>query len=236
MPEETTLQPTSIEELQPKMQLEGKVTRTELYGAFVDVGVNSDGLIHISRLSTGRVRKVTDVVSVGDTVSVWVESIDPDRRRIALTMVEPPELEWKDIQVGQVYTGEVVRVERYGLFVDIGAERPGLLHVREMGSYVRRPEEFARLGDTVRVDVRSVDPSKRQIDLTAHNEEASYEDADELEQEEEGLSPMEIAFLQAQAQAQAESDSRRFRGERSGRKGRGRDDMEDIYRRTLGDS
>jgi small subunit ribosomal protein S1 len=236
MPEETTQQPTSIEGLQPKMQLEGKVTRTELYGAFVDVGVNLDGLIHISRLSTGRVRKVTDVVNVGDTVSVWVQSIDPERGRIALTMVEPPDLEWRDIQVGQVYSGEVVRVERYGLFVDIGAERPGLLHVREMGSYVRRPEEFARLGDTVRVDVRSVDARKRQIDLTAHNEDASYDDIEDAEQEEEGLSPMEIAFLQAQAQAQAESDSRRFRGERGGRKGRGRDDMEDIYRRTLGDS
>jgi len=235
MPEETTQQPTSIEELQPKMQLEGKVTRTELYGAFVDVGVNLDGLIHISRLSTGRVRKVTDVVNVGDTVSVWVQSIDPERGRIALTMVEPPDLDWQDIAVGQMYTGEVVRVERYGLFVDIGAERPGLLHVREMGSYVRRPEEFARLGDTVKVDVRSVDPRKRQIDLAAHNEDASYEDLDEPE-EEEGLSPMEIAFLQAQAQAQAESSSRRFRGERGGRKGRGSDDMEDIYRRTLGDS
>jgi small subunit ribosomal protein S1 len=237
MPDETTQQPTSIEELQPKMQLQGKVTRTELYGAFVDVGVNLDGLIHISRLATGRVRKVTDVVSVGDTVSVWVQSIDPERGRIALTMVEPPDLDWEEIQVGQVYSGEVVRVERYGLFVDIGAERPGLLHVREMGSYVRRPEEFARLGDTVRVDVRAVDPSKRQIDFTAHNEDASYDDvADDEQEEEEGLSPMEIAFLQAQAQAQAESDSRRFRGERGSRKGRGRDDMEDIYRRTLGDS
>ena len=237
MPEETIQQPASIGELQPKMQLEGKVTRTELYGAFVDVGVNQDGLIHISRLATGRVRKVTDVVNVGDTVHVWVQSIDPERGRIALTMVEPPDLEWQDIQVGQMYTGEVVRVERYGLFVDIGAERPGLLHVREMGSYVRRPEEFARLGETVRVDVRAVDPGKRQIDLTAHSEETSYADVDnEPEQEEEGLSPMEIAFLQAQAQAQAESDSRRFKGERGGRKGRGRDDMEDIYRRTLGDS
>jgi small subunit ribosomal protein S1 len=235
MPEDTQ-QPTSIAELQPKMQLEGTVTRTELYGAFVDVGLDHDGLIHISRLANGRVRKVTDVVNVGDKVSVWVQSIDPDRGRVALTMVEPSALEWHEIEVGQVYEGQVVRVERYGLFVDIGAERPGLLHVREMGANVRRPEDVAQMGQKVRVDIRAVDPQKRQIDLALHNEDLVYDEPEETDEEAGGLSPMEIAFLQAQAQAQAEGESRRFRGERGGRRGRSRDDMEDIYRRTLGDS
>lgn len=236
MPEETTQQPTSIAELQPKMQLEGTVTRTELYGAFVDVGLDHDGLIHISRLATGRVRKVTDVVNVGDKVSVWVQSVDPDRGRVALTMVEPADLEWHEIEVGQVYEGQVVRVERYGLFVDIGAERPGLLHIREMGANVRRPEDVASMGQKVKVDIRAVDQRKRQIDLTLHIENAVYDMPEEDAEEETGLSPMEIAFLQAQAQAQAEGESRRFRGDRGGRRGRNRDDMEDIYRRTLGDN
>jgi ribosomal protein S1 len=235
MPDETTQQPTSIAEVQPKMQLEGTVTRTELYGAFVDVGLDRDGLIHISRLAPGRVRKVTDVVNVGDKVSVWVQSIDPERGRIALTMVEPSDLEWNEIAAGQVYEGQVVRVERYGLFVDIGADRPGLLHIREMGANVRRPEDVAQMGQKVKVDVRAVDPQKRQIDLALHNEDVVYEQPEEAEAD-ESLSAMEIAFLQAQAQAQAEGESRRFRGERGGRKGRSRDDMEDIYRRTLGDN
>jgi len=228
MPEETTQQPTSIENLEPKMRLEGTVTRTELYGAFVDVGLDRDGLIHISRLAPGRVRKVTDVVNVGDKVKVWVQSVDPDRGRIALTMVEPPDVEWHDLEVGQVRTGEVVRIERYGAFVDIGAERPGLLHVREMGTYVHRPEEVVRMGDTVEVEIRSVDRRKRQIDLALHTGDTEVEEVEEPE--EAGLSPMEIAFLQAQAQAQ--SEGRRFRT-RGGKKHSGRDDMEDIYRRTL---
>ena len=237
MPDETTQQPASIAEVQPKMQLEGTVTRTELYGAFVNVGLDHDGLIHISRLAPGRVRKVTDVVNVGDKVSVWVQSIDVERGRIALTMVEPSDLEWSEIAVGQVYEGQVVRVERYGLFVDIGADRPGLLHIREMGANVRRPEDVAQMGQKVKVDIRAVDPLKRQIDLALHNEDAVYEQPEEAEAD-EGLSAMEIAFLQAQAQAQAEGESRRFRGERGGggKKGRSRDDMEDIYRRTLGDN
>lgn len=227
--EMTEQQPTTIEEIQPKMHLTGTVTRTELYGAFVDVGVERDGLIHISRLSRNRVRKVTDVVNVGDKVAVWVQSVDPDQGRIALTMVEPPDVEWHDLEVGQVYEGEVVRMERYGAFVDIGAERPGLLHVREMGSYVRRPEEVVRMGETIQVEVRGVDRRKRQIDFTLHSETA-YNDS--IEEEEPGLSPMEIAFLQAQAQAQEEG--RRFRGRNKKRRG-GQDesDIEDIYRRTL---
>jgi transcriptional accessory protein Tex/SPT6 len=221
---------TSIEDLEPKMKLQGTVTHTELYGAFVDVGVDRDGLIHISRLSNNRVRKVTDVINVGDKVDVWVMNVDPDQGRIALTMVEPPDVEWHELEVGQVYEGNVVRMERYGAFVDIGAERPGLLHVREMGSYVRRPEEVVRMGETVQVAVRNIDRRKRQIDFTLHSESADYAD---LEEEiEPGLSPMEIAFLQAQAQAQ--EDQRRFR-RKKGRGGRD-DDLEDIYRRTLDNS
>jgi transcriptional accessory protein Tex/SPT6 len=234
MPEETTQQPTSIEALEPKMNLEGTITRTELYGAFVDVGVERDGLIHISRLSNSRVRKVTDVVNVGDKVNVWVQSVDPDQGRIALTMVEPPEVEWHELEIGKVYEGRVVRMERYGAFVDIGAERPGLLHVREMGAYVRNPEEVTRMGETIQVEVRGVDRRKRQIDFTLHTEATNYDALDE--DEEPGLSPMEIAFLQAQAQA--EEEGRRFRGRNNRKKRRNNqfdDDMEDIYRRTLND-
>ena len=238
MPEETTQKPTSIEEIQPKMYLQGTITRTELYGAFVDVGLERDGLMHISRLATGRVKKVTDVVNVGDQVSVWVQSVDPDRGRIALTMVEPPDVEWHELEPGQVFHGKVVRMERYGVFVDIGAERPGLFHVREMGSYVRNPEEITHLGETIQVAVRNVDPRKRQIDFTLYT---GASQADSIEEEEEpGMSPMEIAFLQAQVQAQEEGDGgRRFRTRGSHNKRRGRggsddgDDMEDIYRRTL---
>jgi len=228
MPEQAAVQqPTSINELQPKMCLAGTITRTELYGAFVNLGLERDGLIHISHLASQRVKKVTDQVNVGDEVKVWVLNVDPDKGRIALTMVEPPDVDWGELEAGQVRTGKVVRIERYGAFVDIGAERPGLLHVREMGQYVRNPAEFVRLGEDVEVKVLQLDRRKRQIDLTM-NLDTSDMDTDE-DEEDPTLSAMEIAFRQARS----ESKGRRTRNRKS-KKGDSQREMEDIYRRTLG--
>lgn len=77
----------SIDDLQPGMELTGTVRNVVDFGAFVDVGVHQDGLVHISKLAKRFVKHPSDVVSVGDTVRVWVEKVDRDRGRISLTMV-----------------------------------------------------------------------------------------------------------------------------------------------------
>ncbi len=223
---EELAQPTSINDLQPKMCLQGAITRTELYGAFVDLGLEREGLIHISRLSDQRVKKVSDQVKVGDKVKVWVQSVDPEKGRIALTMVEPAALDWDEMAEGQIRSGKVVRIERYGVFVDLGGERPGLLHAREMGQYVRDPAEFVKLGETVEVKILKLDRRKRLIDLTM---QLQSDDADADEDEEPTLSPMEIAFQQARAM----SDERQSRNRKNKQRQSRRDDMDDIYRRTL---
>ena len=231
MSEETTIQSnelSSLEDLAPKMKLEGTVTNTELYGAFVDIGLERDGMVHISRLASRRVNKVSDKVKPGDKVTVWVVDVEPETSRIALTMVEPPEIEWKDLKAGQIHTGEVVRLERYGAFVDIGAERPGLLHVREMSKgYVKHPSDIVKVGEDVEVRIMKVDRRKRQIDLTMNMEEALAEIQDE--EEEPFLSPMEIAFRDAQQDIDRKSGSQ---AKKSGRS-RQQTDLEDIFRRTL---
>ncbi len=228
MPEETIQQPTSIEEITPKMKLKGKVTRTELYGAFVDLGVEREGLIHISRLSTKRIKKVTDIVNEGDEVEVWVLNVDPELGRIGLTLVEPPQVDWSEISEGQVLTGKVARMERYGAFVDVGAERPGLLHVREMGQYVRNPSDIVKEGEEIEVKVIKVDRRKRQIDLSMQLDAGDYLGDSEDDDEAPMLSPMEIAFREAQVD---QEKSRRNR--RKPKRRRKHETMDDIYRRTL---
>lgn len=81
----------SMEDLKKGMELKGTVRNVIDFGAFVDIGVKQDGLVHISKLSQKFVKHPTDVVSVGDVVTVWVEEVDINKGRISLTMLSPYE-------------------------------------------------------------------------------------------------------------------------------------------------
>ena len=141
--------------LAPKTKLSGKVLKTTLAGALVDVGQNIPGVIHISQLSEEPVNKVEDVVREGQTVDVWVRRVKKDR--IELTMIQPLGLEWKEIEPDMVVKGKVVRLEPYAAFVDIGAERPGMVHVSELAhGYVKTPHEVVKEGDEVEAKVLDV--------------------------------------------------------------------------------
>lgn len=76
-----------LEDLKPGMELQGTVRNVVDFGAFVDIGVKQDGLVHISKLRKQFVKHPLDVVSVGDVVTVWVDSIDSQKGRVALTML-----------------------------------------------------------------------------------------------------------------------------------------------------
>ncbi|MEK4762909.1 Tex family protein [Viridibacillus sp. FSL E2-0187] len=78
-----------MEDLQPGMEMQGTVRNVVDFGAFVDIGVKQDGLVHISKLKNGFVKHPLDVVALGDIVTVWVEKIEKDKGRIALTMLPP---------------------------------------------------------------------------------------------------------------------------------------------------
>ena len=77
-----------LEDLTPGMELQGTVRNVVDFGAFVDVGVKEDGLVHISKLSNRFVKHPLDVVSLGDVVTVWVEKVDVQKGRLSLTMVQ----------------------------------------------------------------------------------------------------------------------------------------------------
>src|SRR3972149_2490559 len=122
------------------MRLEGRVTKIGLFGVFVDVGLAQPGLVHISKIRNEPVNRIEDVVQPGQVVEVWVQRVDLNAGRLELTMIPPLLMGWQGPKPGVRLKGKVVRLEPFGAFVEIGAERPGLVHVSEMSDeYVRNP-------------------------------------------------------------------------------------------------
>lgn len=220
-------QPHSINDLQPKMRLQGIIKETQLYGAVVDIGLECAGMVHISEIAPEHIVRVADVLQPGDSVTVWVTKVDPERGHIGLTMIEPPEVDWRDLAEGQTYTGTVTRLESYGAFVDIGAERPGLMHVRDMSAgYIRHPSELVRIGDKIEVRILKLDRRKRRIDLAVADVSAEEAEIADDPEEEPVKTAMEIALQRAQSPDQ-ENEHRQEKSELD------LAEREDILARTL---
>lgn len=156
-----------INEIKRKRHFSGKVIKITLAGAIVDIGIGIPGVVHISQLQAGPTNRVEDVVQVGQSVDVWVRRVEPKRNRIELTMVEPLDLEWREIKKGMTVKGKVTRLEKFGIFIDVGAERPGLVHISEMThGYIKSPDDVVKEGDEVEAKVLAVNRRKRQIKLS----------------------------------------------------------------------
>jgi small subunit ribosomal protein S1 len=156
-----------IGEIKRKQHFTGTVVKTTLAGAVIDIGLDTPGVVHISQLQTEPVNRVEDVIQPGQQVDVWVYRVVPKKKRIELTMIRPLDLEWREIEPDMVLKGKVTRLEKFGAFVDIGAERPGLVHISEMAhDYIKSPGDFVKEGDEVEVKVLSVDRKKKQIKLS----------------------------------------------------------------------
>lgn len=158
--------------IEPKMQFTGKVIKVSLAGAVIDIGVDKPAVLHISQIvsqDAAPVKRVEDILKVGDEVNVWVKRImkKDGEERIELTMVQPLALEWREIKVGNAIKGKVVRLEKFGAFVEIGAERPGLVHISEMAhGYVKVPGDVVKEGDEVEAQILEVNRRKKQIKLS----------------------------------------------------------------------
>ncbi|MCW5878532.1 MAG: S1 RNA-binding domain-containing protein [Anaerolineales bacterium] len=197
-------------QLTKKDRISGKVVKTTLAGAVVDIGGGKLGVVPISQLRKEPVRKVEEVLKEGDQVEVWVRRINAANGHIELTMIEPLAMEWRELKKDMILTGKVSKMEKFGAFVDLGAERPGLLHVSEMShDYVRRPEDVVKVGDEIEVKVLGVDRRKKQIKLSikALNPEPVIEEEPEQEPQKPAPTAMEVALRKAMALSEDRSDA-----------------------------
>jgi len=227
MVDELTQAPESTDDIDVGSEVHGVVKHLAVYGAMVDVGLGRNALLHISQIGRSDFRDIGEVYNVGDEVTAYVLKIDK-QDRVALTLEKPPALPWNRIHKDSVYTGTVIRIENYGAFVDIGAERPGMVHVSELADgYVQSPEDVVSVGDEVEVRVIKLNRGKRQIDLSMKTPEEDLQVA--FEPMEDVPSAMELAFRRAEKQ------SKRDRSKGTKKNRRYRDDQDDIIRRTLED-
>jgi len=235
-------EPPSILTLKRGQHLTGTVKNITGFGAFVDIGLPQDGLVHISELAKQKVEKVEDVVSVGDEVEVWVKKVDKKRGRISLTMIKPIARRIRDISEGDELTGTVTRLESYGAFVDIESERDGLVHISQIThDYIKHPNEALSVGDTVQVKVLKVNKKKRQIDLSIKaltappepKKEEIKEVVEEIIEEKPVPTAMALAYA-AMQQDQEEGDE--SDQEQVSAKNKHKRELDDIISRTLATS
>jgi small subunit ribosomal protein S1 len=235
-------------------QVKGTVKRVTEFGAFVDIGVGRDGLVHISELSSKRVGKVSDVLQEGQEVTLWIKKLDRDRNRISLTLIEPGQRTIRDLQKGEVVEGTVTRILPYGAFVDIGIGRDALLHVREMGEgFIAKPEDVVQVGQLVETRIIEIARRRSRVDLSMKGlrpepevvQQAHSAPAPEPEPEPEPevaddyadlevLSPMQLAFKRAQEKSGVVlTPAKGSKADRREQEKRKRAMQEDIMARTL---
>ncbi len=239
--------------LQPKARLTGKVIKTTIAGAIVDIGQKVPGVIHISQLQKDSVNRVEDIIQVGQEVTTWVRRVHEDR--VELTLVEPLTLEWRELKPDMVVKGKVSRLEAYGAFIEIGAERPGLVHVSEIShDYVKNPAEVLKVGDEVEAKILDVDRRKKQIRLsikavlpkpeelmaevkkveprkgrTGKKSEKKEENIEEPESKEPEMTAFQIAFQKAHDRAGDKKSSPKSRKSKASLK----EEQEEMFNRTL---
>ena len=159
-----------LDRLQPGQVVEGTISNIVDFGAFVDLD-GIDGLIHISELSWSHVNHPSEILSIGDTVSVKVLDIDRDRQRISLGLKQTQEDPWQRVvdtyNIGDELEGVVTKVVTFGAFVEILDGVEGLVHISELAQHhVENPREIIQPGDPVRVKILEIDSERRRLSLS----------------------------------------------------------------------
>ncbi len=167
----------ALAELKVGDTIEGTITGLSGFGAFVDIGVGKDGLVHVSELSESRVEKPEDVVQVGQKYLFKLLEIDPDGSRISLSLRKAQRAQkMRELEPGQTFDGVVSGVAPFGAFIDIGVGRDGLVHISQIAEErVSKVEDKLKVGDKVSVRVLEVDLQSKRISLTMRPERTPEE-------------------------------------------------------------
>ncbi len=176
-----------ITELKPGEIRTGHVISLAEFGAFIDIG-GADGLVHRSEISWKRISHPRELLKVGDTVEVKVLSLDPDRKRISLSMRELEEDPWSKIisefKEGQLVEGTITKLTKFGAFASLSEtgelEIEGLVHISELSDRrIEHPREVVEEGQVLTLRIIKLDKERRRIGLSLKRVDSpEYAEAD----------------------------------------------------------
>ncbi|MBN2564238.1 MAG: 30S ribosomal protein S1 [Candidatus Eisenbacteria bacterium] len=173
-----------LSELEVGQIRQGVVKNITDFGAFVDLG-GIDGLLHITDMSWGRIRHPSELVAIGDELTVKVLNFDPERERISLGLKQLAEYPWENVEeefpVNSRVRGKVVSITDYGAFVELKEGVEGLIHISEMSwtQHIRHPSKILGIGDIVEVKVLNVNKAEEKISLSLKRTESDpWQDLD----------------------------------------------------------
>jgi 4-hydroxy-3-methylbut-2-enyl diphosphate reductase len=178
--------------IQEGMEFDGEIKSLTDFGAFVDLG-GVDGMVHTTELSWRRIRRPSDVVSVGDKIHVYVKSFDRERGRISLGYKTEEMNPWyiftNKYQKGDVAEVKIVSLMPFGAFAEIVPGCDGLIHISQIADHkIAKPDEILAVGDVVKARITNIDYDNKKVSLSIRSilEEAAEaeDDFDEVPAEE----------------------------------------------------
>ena len=148
----------------------GKISSVVAFGAFVDLG-GMDGLIHVSELSWKHVEHPSQVVNIGDEVTVQVLEVDFSRERISLSLKATQQDPWQEFagshEIGQLVYGRITKLVPFGAFVQVGDGIEGLVHISELSAHhVESAEQVVTPGEELWVKIIDLDLARRRISIS----------------------------------------------------------------------
>lgn len=148
----------------------GKISSVVAFGAFVDLG-GMDGLIHVSELSWKHVEHPSQVVNIGDEVTVQVLEVDFSRERISLSLKATQQDPWQEFagshEIGQLVYGRITKIVPFGAFVQVGDGIEGLVHISELSTHhVESAEQVVSPGEELWVKIIDLDLARRRISIS----------------------------------------------------------------------
>jgi small subunit ribosomal protein S1 len=173
-------------ELQEGMVVKGTVVSIRDFGAFLDIG-GLQGLLPISEIGWDRVEDIYGLLSVGQTMEVVITRMDPQSNRISLSLKQTLSDPWNDAEAtypeGTFHTGTVVRLMKFGAFVNLGPGVDGLLHISKLGKGKRivHPGDAVKLGEVIEVRIDSIDRDQKRISLSIPEAEVRDDTALKIE-------------------------------------------------------